>query len=739
MRQFINLSKIYFLILLTSSTVWSQSVVKITGVIRDRSTGRPLYGANVMVEGTGYGVCSDERGRYVIKDLFVGEYNLTASYIGYKNETKSRVKIGLDQPLRVDFYLAPRIIEFPGITLRVDRVPEETAASVEVITARDIEQTNAQNVGEILQHLSAIEIQDRGGEKIISIRGCRPDQVLVLLDGVKLNEAMIGQVDLSTIPLNMVEKIEVIKGGNSARFGAGALGGVINITTKRSFKSEIILGGKAGAFGAEGGGPTISGNLKKLGYFVSFEHLKSTRDYPYLYERADGTLIQENRNNADFESNSLFAKFGYQWEYHGIELHGHQFYTKRGLPGLIFGLTPYARAVTKRDILGGHYRAQLKPARFDLHMGYHLTHSEYKHIYPPDAPLRYRTVPQYYSKNCLAKYQIRLTSQVFLKRWVILRSGYEGDWTHYADENLIGLRKRPIGEARDYTHGVTLHSEQQFPFPVGFHRGFLSQAVRYDQIHIQHEGTVRSERQWSPKIGLLLSRGQQNKISLKANWGRSFRPPTFADLFYQEYRVAGRPDLKPERSLDYEIGLGGSWYGWGELQTEASHFYTRVKDLIVWRLGSFATFSPFNTDAEISGQEYHLSWCSPNDILILRWSRTYLEPINKSNERTTHNKDLPYRPRKNIRLGVDLRYKIFQLQYQRRVIGERYVTEANTVKMPGYGVDDLTVGVSTKAMGVHIQIRGSVYNLGNVKYEMVERAPVPPREWRIGLTLKVKN
>lgn len=724
-------------LLLSFTTLWAQSVTKITGMVRDRVTGKPLYGADIVVEGTGFGASTDERGQYVIENLFAGEYTLIASYMGYKSQTKPQVKVSLDQPVRVDFDLTPMVIQLPAIRVTAPHIPEEPTASVTVITAREIRKTDARDLGELLRQVPGVEVLDRNGQRTISIRGSRANQVLVLVDGVRLNDAMIGAVDLSTIPLDMVERIEVIKGGGSARFGPGAIGGVINILTKKSWETEVVVEGKIGAFGSLGCFPIISGNWKNLGYFLSFEHLHSDGDYPYSYQHPNGILTREKRINADFSSSSLFVKCNYRRGRHKIELHSHRFRSQRGLPGLIFSLTPYARARTHRDILRGHYQGQWDQIHIDFNVGYHRSITEYKNIYPPDAPLRYRTVPKYHSRNLLTDYQMRLTAQTLSGGRHTLQLGYEGDWVHYSDENLLQPGIKPIGEARDHSHGIYLHSELVFPF--GFQRLLLTSGLRYDWIRLHHHQTIRYERRWSPRLGLLLSRGRRNRISLRANWGWSFRPPTFADLFYQEYRIAGKPDLRPEKSLSYEFGLEMDWHLGGELQLEVIHFYNRMKDLIVWRLGSFATFSPFNTDAEISGEEYHLSWHSPNDVLVLNWNRTDLEPINKSGERTTHDKDLPYRPRTSTKIGMEINYRGFQLQYQRRKVGGRFVTEANTVKMPGYAVDDLTVGVKVRVRGIDVQLRGAIYNLRDVRYEMVERAPAPPREWRLGVRLKMQT
>jgi iron complex outermembrane receptor protein len=120
-----------------------------------------------------------------------------------------------------------RAEEFP-------EVPDAPSAFTTVIEARDYDD-RFESVADLLDHTAGVRVRrygPLGSSSTASIRGSKPEQVLVLLDGVRLNSAQRGAVDLSTLPLRTIGRIEVIRGGGASRYGSGAVGGVILITTR---------------------------------------------------------------------------------------------------------------------------------------------------------------------------------------------------------------------------------------------------------------------------------------------------------------------------------------------------------------------------------------------------------------------------------------------------------------------------------------------------------------------------
>ena len=187
--------------------------------------------------------------------------------------------------------------------------------------------------------------------------------------------------------------------------------------------------------------------------------------------------------------------------------------------------------------------------------------------------------------------------------------------------------------------------------------------------------------------------------------------------------------------MNVDFSIGWQFYSWGRIRGEFTTYQYNVENLIVWRLGSFEVFRPFNTNAEISGQEYSIEFSTPNDLIELNFSYAKTEPLNKSNSITTNNKIIPYRPTESFKAGFDVNYNNFQLNLNYRNVGKRYVTEANTVEMPPYQVLDLNLSLITDFDIIDITWKFSVYNLSNENYEIIRDYPLPLREWRFGVSL----
>jgi len=141
-----------------------------------------------------------------------------------------------------------QLFNLDEIVVIASKFPEkllDSVASVEVITEEEIEMAQANNLADILSSVSGLEISDYGnvgGIKAISIRGSSPEQVLVMIDGRPANDPQTGKIDLGLIPASIIEKVEIYRGPASAIYGANALGGVVNIITKKGKGDSQICG-----------------------------------------------------------------------------------------------------------------------------------------------------------------------------------------------------------------------------------------------------------------------------------------------------------------------------------------------------------------------------------------------------------------------------------------------------------------------------------------------------------------
>ncbi len=720
--------------------ILAQSTIKLYGRVVDQETQKPLAGANIVVEGTIFGSASNSQGYYQIENLMVGFYTISTSYMGYQTQERADIRITVDRPYQLNFSLNPLILTMPVIEITEEKKASNPALSIVEIKKEDFTQKNYVSVGDLLQEVPGIEIQNTGGtgqQKKISIRGSETNQVLVLLDGVPLNDEHSGSVNLATIPIHLIEKIEIHKGGNSPRFGSGAIGGVVNLITRQKFPRQGHLESGMGSFDQYQIEGTFSSYIKNLSYLFSGNYMKSQGDYPYSYIDSKSEVIHENRLNADFLAHNFFSRLNYELASHTISGQVQYLQSERGLPGKIDAWTPYARTRNQQRIIGVDYKTGNQLFNFNTNYRYSISNTENINQLPADAPRRFRRYPAYHYTHDLAN-SILMSSLDFVPaEWLAQTVGITWRLLKFQEKNLISIPKPVIQEAEDEARAIFHSQEWKFEFPTLKSQFTLNPAIRYDWMVLKSQQQKRIEKQWSPGIGGFLRIGKEKHLFLKANFTRSFRVPTFADLFYQDARIQGKPDLLPEKGENSESGIGGEVTMLRfKLHFEITQFRNKISNLIVWRLGNFEIFQPFNTDALIRGTEYGFQIESPADWLKFDLGLTELEPLNKNPNVTTWNKIIPYRPQHSFKGGITFKYRQGQAHILYRKVGKRFINEANTQFMPPYAVWDGHFSWLIKLKQFEITAKFSVMNLTDEAYEIIRDMPLPLREYRLGFDLK---
>jgi outer membrane receptor for ferrienterochelin and colicins len=230
--------KIYsaLLLLFMSSFVWAQSTVvegKITG------SAQPVPFANVGVKGTSIGASSNEQGYYKIQNLPDGELEIIVSSIGFEKARK-KIKVENGKTLRVDFELTPMATELNPVVISGTMKENFVSASpvkVEVISAQFLQKNPTNNVMEALQTINGVQEQIACGvcgTSDIHINGMEGPYTLVLIDGMPIMSALASVYGLNGIATSIIDRIEIIKGPSSTLYGTEAVGGLINIITKRA-------------------------------------------------------------------------------------------------------------------------------------------------------------------------------------------------------------------------------------------------------------------------------------------------------------------------------------------------------------------------------------------------------------------------------------------------------------------------------------------------------------------------
>jgi iron complex outermembrane receptor protein len=221
------------LLFLLSSILSVAQDVTLKGVVTDATTGDPLVGASVVTQ-EGKGVTTDLDGKYLLK-LEKGVYTVKYSFIGYEPKTKE-IDLTSGAPVTKDVKLGMTSEQLDIVVVSASQyqksIAEETV-SMEVVSAKLIQNTNATDLGEAIDKTPGVTIQDsqvsiRGGSSWSYGVGTR---TAVMQDGISLMSADLGEPQLKQAPLENVEQIEVIKGASSVVYGSSALNGVVNVIT----------------------------------------------------------------------------------------------------------------------------------------------------------------------------------------------------------------------------------------------------------------------------------------------------------------------------------------------------------------------------------------------------------------------------------------------------------------------------------------------------------------------------
>ena len=245
------------LALLFAGTAFAQNTSSITGVVTDASTGKPVVGAVVVVTSPALEaeqtVVTEGGGKFAVPNLPAGDYTLAVQMDGYKPFERADLKVKESTTLRANAAVVPEAVQMEEVVVtgsRIRRKDLNTPAPVTVLNRESVQASGKVSVGDFLQSLpeqgNAINtgVNNGGdGSTRIALRSLGDARTLVLVNGRRMVPGGGGaddSPDLNTIPTSAIERIEVLKDGASAVYGSDAIGGVVNIITRKNYNGAEI-------------------------------------------------------------------------------------------------------------------------------------------------------------------------------------------------------------------------------------------------------------------------------------------------------------------------------------------------------------------------------------------------------------------------------------------------------------------------------------------------------------------
>ena len=385
-----------------------------------------------------------------------------------------------------------------------------------IIDSIFLNNSSAKNLSEILQQVIGVDIRRRGNDDIQSdlyIRGGSFDQTLLLINGIKVEDSQTGhhQMNLS-VPIDLIDKIEILKGPGSRIFGMNAFNGAVNIITKKNSENGYINldYGSFKTFQASGSIPI---NTKKTSHILS-----ST------YRQSDGY-----RYNTDYNYFNLFYSGIIEINDSDLEILFSNSDRKFGANG--FYASPEARdqyEETNGSLL--NFKLRKKRENISTESSLYWRRHEDTYIYIRDNPSVYKN--DHISHKLGFQNNISIFSDIGI-------TGIGIDLSNtWLSSNNLGERNRFI---------TTIFAEQL----INKNKFSFTPGIAFSIYEKPSNDLFKSKLFPGIDIGYKLS----NKISLNANIGETFRIPTFTDLYYSDPNNQGNENLDPEKAFTSEVGF----------------------------------------------------------------------------------------------------------------------------------------------------------------------------------------
>lgn len=660
-------------------------------------TGTPLATATVVVSRAGSepGAWDDvlrmeaEWGRAEADLPGGGRYRLQARAPGHQERIEI-VDISGSLTVRVALALDP--YELPPIVARGERGTAAPAVrSLDRVEFRG-EGLAYATVGEWLSGVPGATLQTRGagGRQFLSVRGSRPEEVLVLLDGVPLNDPVTGRADLSGIPTSTLQSASLVRGTASARYGSGATAATLLLTSRAASGSGVGGGIRMGSFGARGLDvqAEVSGRDGRLGVSVAVD--RADNDFPYTDLVGDPSDLR-SRVNADTRGRHATLQGSTGPFRASLRLDD----AEHGLPGRMgTSLFDNARAEDRLRAASVGYR----DSRAQMSASFARRDVSYRS--DEDAEGSSQTVQE-----------LRLTVEGSLPGTPVTIGG------RWASEDIAGDGFE-TGRGR-VSAGVTAGA------------ALSAGAVRLDPA--LSADLAGGEAILSPEVSLTWQPFAGPRFW--ARLGRGFRSPTFGDLYFQSlYRIRANPELVAERiTLDAEVGGAGTrtWKGFAATASVVGWRRT-TEDPIVWVPSSVAVWSPRNLGSlEAYGVEMRLGLETLNGR-ERGWSVELAGTVQRSRVGFGSNRNpLPYQPDASGRFALGAWVEGIGATATIRYTGARTTGLSATRTLPGF----FTTGVSAQKYidteSVHLGLFVKVENLWNQRYQVTELFPEPGRQFSI--------
>ena len=694
--------------------------VSISGLVVDSETNNPIIDANIFVPDSDFGAATDYQGNFKIENLENKNYTIIASALGYKD---SIVTINSESNLIIK--LVPSSIMGAALEV-IGRYPSKhTPNFTDNITRDIISEQKSQTLSELFRNVLGIDVQmehNVGRNANVSIRGSsdyKPggynNRVLVLLDGFQMSIPNSGSVDWNGMPLEFIDRVEVLKGPMSSLYGQNSMGGVINLVTKK-FKNEFsTLKASYGTFNSKDLDVGLNRNINDN---LSLQTL-------FQYKEGDG-----HRFNSQFRQNNIYLKLSKPESNLTTSIIVNKSYT--GQPGFDRVERPslISYRLTNRDSI---YLQFFKRFKFknnqDLDYSFSVNHF-YTHYRDrkdvPDTEVEPQNFYNDISINTRIEYQWLINNDLYL---------LAGDDIIF-EQSEISVFNDSFENPWQITHGIFGRLKYQVNPKLS-----LAAGIRHDFRTVKPADNFSyiNFSSFSPKFNMQYIVDDRSNINLSVSKG--FRAPSFSELFLKystSYGLVtqGNANLNPEELFGIDFS-----YNYNNLENfkfSVNPYYYVYNDMIDF-VYAIPVIARNRTDVNSMGFETKFNFVFDNVNFDLGYTFLEVDDMNDLDP-------MFYRPKHKIVAKTSLDQRLirhsFLIKYQSEqdyqdFLSDDYDFSGNEIKFPVNQLDGLLLAdyvamFKFKTMDLSLKIA----NIFDVEYELIQDYPMPGRMISLNYEMK---
>ena len=558
--------------------VFAQYDAHLTGHVLDERTGEHLPFVNVQVKGTNIGTVTDESGHYFLRDMPIGKQTIVFSYVGYET-LELPVTMVEDKTIELKATIREVSQQLNSVVVTANRYAtkrQETATIVNVLSPDLFQTTAVSCVADVLSFQPGLRVENscsNCGKTDLRINGLQGQYTQILMDSRPVFSSMASVYGLEQVPAAMIDRIEVVRGGGSAVYGANAIAGVVNIITKEPVRNFVNIS-------------NVSNINEHAGYDINTE--------------LNASVMSENRKIGAYLFAAHRSRSPYDRDEDGFSEVPKLRSTTAGAR-VFFKTSAYSKITAEyhhtTDFRRGGNRIDDEPHTADIaeqlrhnidagSLAFDWYSADSRHFISAYSALQHIGRESYFgTERDTAAYgrSKDLTSNTGLQyRFSYPCGRMKGDLTVGAEYIYNGLNDRMLGYHRELNqkvHVVGVYAQNEWKNDQW--SVLVGARLEKHNLLTKPVCTPRATFRYTPVEGLVL----------RAGYSSGYRAPQAYDEDLHVAAVGGNvslitldPDLKPEYS--HSATLSADWYHqWGkwELNLTAEGFYTYLQDVFFLR------------------------------------------------------------------------------------------------------------------------------------------------------------